>query len=244
MGHSAKIERSDLSGNSRMVLVSSAQGLVAPTTLSVDLVAQKLYWLDADAERVGRVNFDGSELYAEHISGLGQVAAMAVYLVRTHRVRNIDVERQGLPARCDGVSSTSTPSYLRLLIQDREHGRNLRSTTTTLCQPFTTTTLAKRAFRCSAPAVWNSLPQTAGLRHSFSLRLSFLSLLTNTLPGPSASEVTTLLRYTNLFIIIIIMSGSPPCTVCSVASLHVYDACRRIDFSVHSATTCRTTAEN
>jgi len=136
MGHSAKIERSDLSGNSRMVLVSSAQGLVAPTTLSVDLVAQKLYWLDADAERVGRVNFDGSELYAEHISGLGQVAAMAVYSVRTHGVRNIDVERQGLPARCDGVSSTSTPSYLRLLIQDREHGRNLRSTTTALCQPF------------------------------------------------------------------------------------------------------------
>ena len=45
------------------------------------------------------------------------------------------------------VRSTSTPSYLRLLIQDREHGRNLRSTTTTLCQPFTTTTFAKRAFR-------------------------------------------------------------------------------------------------
>ena len=58
------------------------------------------------------------------------------------------------------VRSTSTPSYLRLLIQDREHGRNLRSTTTALCQPFTTTTFAKRAFRCSAPALWNSLPQT------------------------------------------------------------------------------------
>jgi len=29
----------------------------------------------------------------------------------------------------------------------------LRSTTTALCQPFTTTTSAKRAFRCSAPAV-------------------------------------------------------------------------------------------
>ena len=37
---------------------------------------------------------------------------------------------------------------------------NLRSTTMALCQPFTTTTFAKRAFRCSAPAVWNSLPQT------------------------------------------------------------------------------------
>ena len=32
--------------------------------------------------------------------------------------------------------------------------------------------------------------------------LSLLSVLTNTLPGPSASEVTTLWRYTNLFIII------------------------------------------
>ena len=32
------------------------------------------------------------------------------------------------------------------------------------------------------------------------------SLLTNTLPGPSTSEVTTLWRYTNLFIIIIIIN--------------------------------------
>ena len=34
---------------------------------------------------------------------------------------------------------------------------------------------------------------------------SLLYLLTNKLPGPSAPEVTTLWRYTNLFIIIIIM---------------------------------------
>jgi len=40
------------------------------------------------------------------------------------------------------VRSTSTPSYLRLLIQDREHGHNLRSTTTALRQLFTTTTFA------------------------------------------------------------------------------------------------------
>jgi len=58
------------------------------------------------------------------------------------------------------VHSTSTPSYLRLLIQDREHGHNLRSTTTALHQPFTTTTFAKRTFQCSAPAVWNLLPKT------------------------------------------------------------------------------------
>jgi len=59
-----------------------------------------------------------------------------------------------------GLDIASIASYLRRLIQDREHGHNLRSTTTTLCQPFTTTTFAKRAFRCSAPAVWNSLPKT------------------------------------------------------------------------------------
>jgi len=36
-----------------------------------------------------------------------------------------------------------------------------KAVSTTLCQPFTTTTtFAKRAFRCSAPAVWNSLPKT------------------------------------------------------------------------------------
>jgi len=34
------------------------------------------------------------------------------------------------------------------------------------CQPFTTTTFAKRAFRSSAPVVWNSLPKTV-LRSDF-----------------------------------------------------------------------------
>ena len=42
-----------------------------------------------------------------------------------------------------------------------------------------------------------------------SLRLSLILLLiTNTLPGPRASEVTTLWRYTNIFIIIIILPQS------------------------------------
>jgi len=40
--------------------------------------------------------------------------------------------------------------------------------------------------------------------------LSLLSLLTITLPGPSASEVTTYWRYTNLFIIIIITRKVKP----------------------------------
>jgi len=42
-----------------------------------------------------------------------------------------------------------------------------------------------------------------GERHSSFPRLSLLPLLINTLPGPRASEVTTLWRYTNVFIIII-----------------------------------------
>ena len=58
------------------------------------------------------------------------------------------------------VRNTSTPAYLRRLIQDRQLGHNLRSATMTLCQPSTMTTFAKCAFRCSAPAVWNSLPKT------------------------------------------------------------------------------------
>jgi len=75
------------------------------------------------------------------------------------------------------VRSTSTPSYLRRLIQDREHGHNLRSTTTTLCQPFTMATFAKGAFRCSAPAVWNSLPKT--VLNSDSVAVFKSSLKTN-----------------------------------------------------------------
>ena len=46
------------------------------------------------------------------------------------------------------------------LIKDREHVHNLRSATTLLSQPLPRTTFAKRAFRCSAPVIWNSLPKT------------------------------------------------------------------------------------
>jgi len=44
-----------------------------------------------------------------------------------------------------------------------------------------------------------------GWRHSSSPVLSLFPLLSSTLPGPSASEVTTLWGYTNAFIIIIII---------------------------------------
>ena len=75
-----------------------------------------------------------------------------LYIDTTHPTR-CTAEPVGNPLADIQSKQNSTPSYLRPLIQNREHGRNLRSTTTALCQPFTTTTFAKRAFRCSAPAV-------------------------------------------------------------------------------------------
>ena len=42
-----------------------------------------------------------------------------------------------------------------------------------------------------------------GQGHLLHARLSLFPLLTSTLPDPSASEVTTLWRYKNMFIIII-----------------------------------------
>ena len=76
---------------------------------------------------------------------------------------------------------------------------------------LSTMTSAKCANRCSAQAVWKSLPKTVinsdsvtvlSKRHSSSPRLSLLLFLSNTLPGPRASEVTTLWRYTNTIIIV------------------------------------------
>ena len=120
------------------------------------------------------------------------------------------------------VHSTSTPSYLHRLLQDREDVHNLRWRSATPAL----TTMAKRAFRCTTPAIWNSLPKTVLDSDTvtsfksrqqlpiltYSLRLSLILLLiTIRLPGPSTSEVTTLWRYTNIFIIIITrgLSGAP-----------------------------------
>ena len=59
------------------------------------------------------------------------------------------------------VRSTSTPAYLNRHIQTRQCARETRSSVTpALFQPFTRTNCAKRAFRCSVPALCNSLPTT------------------------------------------------------------------------------------
>ena len=82
-GSSAKIERSDLSGSNRIVLLSSTEGLVSPTTLVVDFSSQKLYWLDSAAETIGSISFDGSQPFNQTSSGLSIVSAMTVYRVRS-----------------------------------------------------------------------------------------------------------------------------------------------------------------
>jgi len=64
--------------------VTSTQGLVSPTTLVVDFSSDKLYWLDSAAERIGHVNFDGSQPLTRSVSGLSwsEVSAMTIYRVR------------------------------------------------------------------------------------------------------------------------------------------------------------------
>jgi len=59
------------------------------------------------------------------------------------------------------VRTTLTPVYLSHHIKLCDSMQTLRSTTTTrLSEPFASTAFAKRAFRCSTPATWNSLPRT------------------------------------------------------------------------------------
>jgi len=59
------------------------------------------------------------------------------------------------------VQRTPTPAYHCCHLQPSNCVRNLRSSDTPLlCQHFTKTDFARRGFRYSAPAVWNSLPRT------------------------------------------------------------------------------------
>jgi len=114
--------------------------------------------------------------------------------------------------------------------------------------------LAKRAFRCTAPTIWNSLPKTKtllpflnlGYRHSFTSRLNLFSFLTltSTLPGHSASEVTTIRRYTNICIIIIFLdpgTSFPGCEtlskVCGVWNGYNGDS----EIIIRSLSVCRST---
>ncbi len=67
-------------------------------------------------------------------------------------------------------NSGTAPAYLSRQIKARTTARTLRSSAAPLLdKPFTRTDFAKRAFRCSAPAVWNSLPQSITRSDSLSV---------------------------------------------------------------------------
>jgi len=124
------------------------------------------------------------------------------------------------PAGCrrSGVLFDRRPNKIRKFA-----GKSLTKTRTLrskLQTPSQRQHLRNALFRCPAPAVWNTLLKPvlssasvavfqSRLKHFSSPSLSLLPLLNNTLPGPSASEVTTLWLYTNLFIIIIIIFFAP-----------------------------------
>ena len=108
------------------------------------------------------------------------------------------------------VRSTSTPVYLHRRIAERACSRTLRSATIPLLdKPFMRTDFSKCAFWSSAPTVWNSLPQTVLISDSLSVFKSrlkpFLFNQAFTDLPTSASEVTTVWRYRNSIIIIIII---------------------------------------
>ena len=64
--------------------------------------------------------------------------------------------------------------------------------------------MGSHSVTCHPAEVTLLLCFSLGYRHSSYPGLSLFPLLSSTLPGPSASEVTTSWRYTNAFIIIII----------------------------------------
>ena len=113
------------------------------------------------------------------------------------------------------VRSTSTPVYLRRRIAERACSRTLRTSAIQLLdQPFMKTDVCRRAFRYSAPSVWNSLPQAVLISDSLTVFRSRLKTVpdlkllcsirlyrTWIRPADRASEVTTVWRYRNWIII-------------------------------------------
>jgi len=86
--------------------VSSAQGLVSPTTLVVDFSTQKLYWLDLAAKKVSRVNFDGSDLETWKQSNFGVTTSIAIYQVPDDHCMYDELQVASLDNRQDAKRST------------------------------------------------------------------------------------------------------------------------------------------
>ena len=92
------------------------------------------------------------------------------------------------------IRHTSTPAYLSEHIRPRESTRHLRSSATPLLhKPTTRTRFADQAFRCSAPAVWNSLKTDTLCCSSLALfKRSLKTFLFRRTFRPSSSCITRL----------------------------------------------------
>lgn len=58
-GSDAKIERAGMDGSHRETLIQ--ESVIWPNGLTLDLVMEKLYWVDAKMNTVGSSNLDGTE---------------------------------------------------------------------------------------------------------------------------------------------------------------------------------------
>jgi len=140
------------------------------------------------------------------------------------------------------IHSTGLPAYLIHHINPRETTRTLRSSDTVLLTlPFTRTELAKCAFRCTAPSVWNSLPSlvtSSGSLTTFKSRRLKTYFFVYRLTVAYTSNLshflqcfTTLWRFINQFIIIIIIIivnhvgeklTEKPCNTCCCGCWHLW----------------------
>jgi len=59
LGSVSRIERSGMDGSSRVVVVE--EGVVWPNSITLDLVLERLYWVDAKLHIIGSVGLDGSQ---------------------------------------------------------------------------------------------------------------------------------------------------------------------------------------
>ncbi|XP_077869877.1 low-density lipoprotein receptor-related protein 2-like [Saccoglossus kowalevskii] len=60
-GQQPKIERSNLDGSNRLVLVQN-ENTVYPRDICVDYQTHKVYWVDTDSEQIQRVSWDGTNI--------------------------------------------------------------------------------------------------------------------------------------------------------------------------------------
>lgn len=78
LGANPKIERLDLTNDQRKVLLSNGT-LQTPTTLAIDFVNQRLFWLDSGRETIGSMKLDGSDISLWSLSIFSSLSSFVLY---------------------------------------------------------------------------------------------------------------------------------------------------------------------